>query len=564
MTFIDVLKLAAYFAFGGIASHIIGDALPRDAFNPNGWFFRGKPFEKDGVFYERLGIRRWKDKMPEKSRVVKYECSKTITSMHDMGHIARLIMETCVAEAVHLALIIAAFFLPLLVRGPALVIGWILAILFNLPCLLIQRYNRPRLAGMFRRMQSRSKKEMRVLILSCDVGGGHNSAAYALMEEFKKRNIPCAVADMLSVQSKFLSKVVSKAHSAMYIRAPRLFGIGYDYVNRHDKMDKKPGFIRKGVLRCVRLKNYIHDNGFNVLIMPHVLPAAAVCAMEDKLPPDIVTGFIATDYSCGPFIGGLDVHLYFIPHADLRREFIDKGVPPEKIVASGIPVSARFRTHADKADARERLSLPLEGPILLIMTGSMGCGAVVELVGQLRAMDATKVIICGKNADLKATLDHDFSGDTRIVTTGFTDKVDLYMDAADVLITKGGGLSTTEAAVKGIPMVHLDAIPGLESRNLAFFSARGMSLIGGNTEEAVKSAMLLLNEPARREEMIRMQRQYIAPEAAEKVCDALCRQFASIPERRILKKENVDPVYNESYEANEAEPSPAFANVSQR
>ena len=128
----------------------------------------------------------------------------------------------------------------------------------------------------------------------------------------------------------------------------------------------------------------------------------------------------------------------------------------------------------------------------------------------------------GRNDKLKDRLDKKYNADSRMRTVAFTKKVELYMAAADVILTKPGGLSSTEAAVVNIPLVHVNAIPGCETCNAHFFSEHGMSLWAKNNYEAVRFAQLLTEDITRSEKMRAAQRKYIYPDAAQTIVQEIC------------------------------------------
>ena len=119
-------------------------------------------------------------------------------------------------------------------------------------------------------------------------------------------------------------------------------------------------------------------------------------------------------------------------------------------------------------------------------------------------------------------VDKKYNADSRMRTVAFTKKVELYMAAADVILTKPGGLSSTEAAVVNIPLVHVNAIPGCETCNAHFFSEHGMSLWAKNNYEAVRFAQLLTEDTTRSEKMRAAQRKYIYPDAAQTIVQEIC------------------------------------------
>ena len=136
-----------------------------------------------------------------------------------------------------------------------------------------------------------------------------------------------------------------------------------------------------------------------------------------------------------------------------------------------------FYQKTDRVRAKRELSLPQDKKVVLLMCGSMGCGPIktlAEYLPQQLPSDSMLIIICGNNRRLyKSLTKYPLPNNMRVV--GFTRRMPLYMDAADLILTKPGGLSTTEAAVKAKPMLFIDAVPGCETRNYEFFIKNGFA-----------------------------------------------------------------------------------------
>lgn len=158
------------------------------------------------------------------------------------------------------------------------------------------------------------------------------------------------------------------------------------------------------------------------------------------------------------------------------------------------------------------------------MSGSMGAGGMQEtcaaIVPRLGPRDRL-VCLCGNNRRLHAALRDDNRCDPRVLVLPYTDRVSLLMDAADLLLTKPGGLTVTEAAVKGLPLVLTDAVGGCEARNAAFFQEHGMAAVAQGGEPAARLAFELLEDAPAREAMSARQRATIAIDAAERLAEDL-------------------------------------------
>lgn len=339
---------------------------------------------------------------------------------------------------------------------------------------------------------------MRVLILSANTGGGHNSSAAAVREELESRGIPCVVEDGLRFVSPQFSSIVSHGHVYVYRHLPGTFGRVYAY-QEHHRMTWVSNLLRRGV---EHLTEYVKDNGFTSILCVHVFAAMMLTEAQKRHGLTVPFYFLATDYTCSPGVNTLSARAWFIPAADLIPEFVACGIPREKLVATGIPVKRAFYAPTDRAQARRRLGLPVDGRVLLLCCGSMGCGHIEKEVPRMDGRippQVLPVVVCGNNRALYEKLTETPVEGVKIV--GFTEKMPLYMAAADVCITKPGGLTCTEMLISGCPSVMLLAVPGCESRNLAYFSRIYGTPGASDWSSAVEKALRLLEEPDRLQEM---------------------------------------------------------------
>ena len=315
-----------------------------------------------------------------------------------------------------------------------------------------------------------------MLILSCNTGEGHNSAAKAIKEQFIKQNADCDIKDALSFWSPEKSKLISKGHVFIYRRLPKLFGVSYRFEENHPPKNGDESLIYELVTKgCDSLSEFLVENSYDAIICTHVFSAMMVTELKRRCRVSLPSYFVATDYTCSPGVNQTSMDAYFIPHKRLIEEFAENGLPVSKLVPSGIPVREAFYTKTEKKAARRALALPENRKTVLLMCGSMGCGPIKSLAEELPEYlppDATLVIICGSNVRLfKLLTKKQLPENCHVI--GFTNKMPLYMDAADLILTKPGGLSTTEAAIKALPMLFINAVPGCETRNIEFFLNNG-------------------------------------------------------------------------------------------
>lgn len=336
---------------------------------------------------------------------------------------------------------------------------------------------------------------MHFLVLTCNCGGGHNATAAAISDYFTSQGHRCTTINCLEFLPTITAKLISEGHIFLYRKAPKLFGIGYRFEEKHD-----PKLMRAQFSHCAKaFTKKVRELGGDATISAHVFASLITTAASRKYGLDIPHYFIATDYTCSPGVSMIDQDLYFIPHEELIEEFVSQGVPRERLIPSGIPVRPCFYKMQPKPEAREALGLPQTGKLLLLTCGSMGAGPMKELsvlLDKSMAPEDHLIVICGTNQKLIKSMEkHDLS--PRVHILGFTDKIDLYMDAADVILTKAGGLSTTEALMKRLPLVYVDAIPGCETKNLDFMVDRGYAMTAKTTEELAALSCMLLKDDAR-------------------------------------------------------------------
>ena len=365
---------------------------------------------------------------------------------------------------------------------------------------------------------------MRILILSCSTGDGHNSAARALLEAAGRKNAEAELRDPVAFGGKRASRAVAGVYNGMIRHAPRLFGAVYRIGSVWSGSGVTSPVYGANSLYAGRLAEYIAQSGTDAVISTHLYGLEAMTAARRRGETSVPHYGVLTDYTFVPFFNAkeTDPAAVFIPHADLITEGEERGFGREAILATGIPVSARFGEEISREEARARLGLPERGRIYLLMSGGVGCSNMKQLSAALapRIGEEDRIlVVTGRNGRMKAQLEEQWKDLPSVIPLGFTRDVALYMKAADVTVSKAGGLSSTEAAVAGVPLVHMMTIPGCETENAVFFGARGMSLRADTVEEAADAAVNLASDEAGAERMRRAQRENTHADAADRVID---------------------------------------------
>ncbi len=344
---------------------------------------------------------------------------------------------------------------------------------------------------------------MRILILSCNTGGGHNSCAEALKEVFETHGDTCDIRDALAFISGGFSHVVSWVHTTMYRRIPGLFRYCYGYADNHPGILQYPSAAYKLITSgSERLYKFLKEQDYDVIIGVHVFSALIISEVRRNHDLNARTCFVATDYTCSPGVKGSDLDVYCVPDTSLIGDFEGADIPHEKIRPSGIPVRQCFYARTEKRTAKEQFDVPPTRPHLLLMCGSMGCGPIRQIVKQLSSDDGPfdTTVVCGTNSKLEKSLRRRYGSRSSLHIRGFEKNMSLLMDSADLCITKPGGLSVAEACVKELPVVCIDAVAGCEEHNCQYLMRKGVARTGGSVKELCRCCEdLLVNADAREE-----------------------------------------------------------------
>ena len=367
---------------------------------------------------------------------------------------------------------------------------------------------------------------MRVLILTCNTGGGHNACARAIQEVFNENGHSCEAVDAISFVSEKLSKFLDWGHTTMYRHIPKLFRFGYGFAEKHPAVLDDDAAVYKLLTDGTRqLHSFIETGRFDIVICTHVFSGLLLRQMLKEYHIKLKTAFVATDYTCSPGTAKSELDYYFIPAASLKEEFIEQGVPAEKIVASGIPVRGEFYTASNKEAAKKKLGINPNHTHLLMMCGSMGCGPMDKLTKLLsQRMDETMElsIVCGTNTKLQGELTEEFGELPNVHIHGFVKDMACLMDSTDLYLTKPGGLSATEAAAKMLPMVFIDAVAGCEEYNLNYFVSLGGAVTADNPEDLAQLCIELLHSDDRLEQMKMALAALPHYNAANMICETMC------------------------------------------
>lgn len=362
----------------------------------------------------------------------------------------------------------------------------------------------------------------KILILSCSTGEGHNSAARAVQAILEKEGNSCVLADPVAFQSAKMERLVSALYNNTIKKRPQVFGAVYKLGDIYSSSKLPSPVYWANAHYSEALKEYIIRENFDAVLCSHLYGMEAMTALKKRDHFIIPCYGIITDYTCIPFLKETVLDGFFAPTEETKAELLQAGIPEKSVYVTGIPVDESFTYHPTMEQARETLEIDKNKKVFLVMTGGVGCENMEGLCDELQKGAGEKdlfLVLTGNNHELKSRLDEKYGSLPNFRTVSFTRQVPLYMAAANVLLSKPGGLSSTEAAVANVPLVHIHAIPGCETCNAKYFSENGLSLWAKSNEEAVLNAVTLAYDGEMAQSMKMKQRDRIPADSARVIAN---------------------------------------------
>lgn len=371
----------------------------------------------------------------------------------------------------------------------------------------------------------------RVLILSASAGAGHLRAAQALEAAFKLRGGAREVrhVDTLDYTTAVFRNLYSRAYLQMVKRAPEVLGWFYDRMDEPYKNQQIRESLNK--LNTRKFVQLLEEFKPDIAVCTHFLPSEIISWLKEKGRMDCPLVQTVTD---------LDVHAmwlcrhcdhYFVAMDETRAHLEKLGVAAGKVTVTGIPIDPIFAEPYDKARARRELDLKPDVTTILLSAGGFGVGPVEHLVASLAELrhPAQVVAICGRNEALEKRMQglqgrFKPGGRVSLRVVGFTKEMDRYMAAADLLLGKPGGLTTSEALARGLGIVVVNPIPGQEERNSDHLLEEGAAIRCNNLPALAFKIDRLLDDPARLAAMRANVARIARPKAALDVVDALVKR----------------------------------------
>jgi len=386
----------------------------------------------------------------------------------------------------------------------------------------------------------------RILILTASVGAGHNRAAEAV--ELALREIcPSATVrnvDVLDLTNPAFRWLYGKSYFEAVAAAPHLVGYLYDRLDRPlNRLGRGMDKVRFGMqhLNLRALSTLLTGQKWDLAINTHFLPAEVIGTFRQRGRIDFPQVTVTTDFDTHRLWHNPPCEHYFTATEEGRANLSAWGVLPHRITATGIPVHPLFAQSRDAWDCKRRLELADDRPMILQLAGGLGVGPIEAIHRQILGSELPLqiVVVSGRNGLARAKLASiECPGRHRRVIFGFTDRMDELMAAADLIVSKPGGLTTSEALCRGAAMIVVDPIPGQETRNSDFLLENGAAVKVNNIASLGHKLTHLLSSPGRLNALRAASRRLARPRAAYEVAE---RSLAIIPPRELSEFQRFVP-----------------------
>lgn len=364
---------------------------------------------------------------------------------------------------------------------------------------------------------------MKALLLSMSFGEGHNSTAKSLCAYLESMGFETEMLDTIAHLSHLIGDTVSKGYLKMASDAKFVYKGAYRLAEKRNKSNSDIAPARSTAnLVGRKLLKYINSYDPDVIICTHVFPSIILDLMKERGELRAKTVGIVTDFMFHPYWEEA-THLDYVvvPSEQMMCQAKKKGFAEAQVIPMGIPINPKFAQRVrTKEQARAELGLDINKRTVLFMSGGAGFGDIKQTVKEIDAIeqDFQLITVCGSNIRAKARIDR-LKTKKRILNLGFVDYIDKLMDAADCIITKPGGLTSSEALAKSLPMILVNPVPGQEDRNLQFLTNNGVAMSASSTAPIDDVLYQLLADP-RRVEVMRQAVEIIAkPDSTRNICE---------------------------------------------
>lgn len=369
---------------------------------------------------------------------------------------------------------------------------------------------------------------MKVLLIHATIGWGHKRAAMALAEMYQQRGIETDVRDLLEFLPRPLSWFYPNAYSFLVSRGRPLWRLFYK-MNDRPKVPYAPAQALTQKWQFNRLLSFLQKSDYSCIVSTHFTPSALLLDWRNQFGWNQKIYSVVTDYISHRCWKRDGLDHYFVATDEVRDQLIESGFSADKITVSGIPISSSFMNPISRDECRKEWNIADDEKLVLVLSSGLNPHKTRAMIRDLREVPGKIrfLVSAGKDAPREQHVREFCENDPRFTVFGFSPRIAEMMRAADVLISKPGGLTVSEAISLGLPQILFSPIPGQEEANADYVVRHSAgACIEAKRGEFKKALLRFLDQPGTLDDKKAAARKLGKPNASAEIVDFILNDSA--------------------------------------
>jgi processive 1,2-diacylglycerol beta-glucosyltransferase len=355
----------------------------------------------------------------------------------------------------------------------------------------------------------------RFLLLHITEGSGHHRASSAIEQQIRRLDprAHIVMVDAFKYVTRIVRWAIHRSYLSLIRHQPDIWEYLYDNPAVHHRIRHFRSLLHR--YHAVKLERLLETVRPDAIACTQAYPCGMVADFKKHHGLDLPLVGVLTDYAPHLYWFHETVDHYVVPSEQVKRRFVTRGVDAARVNVFGIPIDPAFLEPTDREATARQFGLDLTTPIILIMGGGSGFGRLREILWSLDILPypCHLVVVAGTNRPLLRWLKAQRFRH-RVLPVGYTKDVAKLMGVATLLVSKPGGLTTSEALAKHLPLVMVNPIPGQEAYNARFLLSQGAAVQAGSAETVRQTVRDLLDNPERLDALRRRNAELARPHAA--------------------------------------------------
>ncbi|CAM5778669.1 MULTISPECIES: MGDG synthase family glycosyltransferase [Brevibacillus] len=365
----------------------------------------------------------------------------------------------------------------------------------------------------------------KILIFSASIGNGHNQAARAMQESLAEIGYTSMIIDTLEYISPTFHKILLESYMNLLRLSPKMWGRIYHNTEKTRFFDMN---VLMNKLLANKLKKLINSVQPDAFIATHPFASCMLSVLKGRNDWREPIYTIITDYTIHPSWINHHINYYFIAHEQLYYLVDIYRHNHAQFIPMGIPIMRKYSQPLEKDKVREKLQVPSDHLSIILSGGGLGLGSMEQVLAGLEHIDMpiTAFILTGTNDKLYRKVTEN-TYRHNVIPLRFVNNFHEYLEIADLIVTKSGGLTSAEVMSKQVPMIIYNPLPGQEERNSHFLLNNGCAVHAHVSEQLIYFIHEMLHDPTKVEYMKRMAQKIAKPKAAQNIAEFIRNDMQS-------------------------------------